>query len=113
MTRLARQQLVQHPVDERVVPRVTLRGEIGFWSGVGAAVLIVVAVVRLFQWGNRWYIVEQFTKTVEPGESWAWYYDLLHSAHGALVAAIACLIGAAALIAISWYARKGEASPQS
>lgn len=84
------------------------REEVGFWSAVAAGALVILAVVRLFQWGNRWYIVEQFTKTAEPGESWAWYYGLLHSAHSALVTAIACLLGAAALIAVSWWARRGS-----
>jgi hypothetical protein len=103
---LARQQSAPDESEVWSAPRRALREEVGFWSAVVAGALVILAVVRLFQWGNRWYIVEQFTKTTEPGESWAWYYELLHSAHGALVTAIVCLLGAAALIAVSWWARR-------
>lgn len=64
------------------------------WCRVAAAVLVVLSGVQFVTWGNRWYLTEMVARSTaeNPAESLQWRYDLLETAHQALIQGLALLL---------------------
>lgn len=80
------------------------------WCGRLAAVAGLFAAGFLVQWGNRYYISEVFVLpgpavTVDEGQ---YAYDLLASAHDALLSAVVSLLVVGAALAVRAWLRSSD-----
>lgn len=82
--------------------RTEVLARLARWCRVVAVVLALLSVGNLIAWANRWYVTEQFARSLGSGDRdfAVWVYERMALAHEALLTGVLLAAAAVAVAAL-------------